>query len=242
MAIRYYRKSLLFEINLKVTFFSLFFLPLFLWLGFWQLQRADEKRYLEEEWQRLNLMKPVPFDQKTSSARRVYIEGEFDQEHYWLLEGQIFNGRVGYHVIMPLNTVASTVLVNRGWVASGKYREQIPIFETPQGTVTVQGLLASPTDSPLVKERYSMPEWPVKILEIDFDIQSKQYEKPLIDKILKIDDTSPGALDVLWSPINMSATKHLGYAFQWFSMALAIVVLWIFSNSNVYQLMVNRND
>lgn len=234
-----------FKLNWKITLFTLLLLPLLVSLGFWQLQRAQEKQTIQEEYQQQQALPPVDFDGAVASEgnyRRVRMTGEFLENRYWLLENKIQNGRLGYHVIMPFEIggdgQAGQIVVNRGWVEAKAYREELPEFSTPQAKVTLSGMLVTPSSSPFIDESQSqLSEWPHRLLELDLNVMQEQLDKELFPKVLQLDADSPGALAVNWQPINMTPEKHRAYAVQWFALAAALVILFLFASSNIAQVL-----
>ncbi|MFT5083683.1 MAG: surfeit locus 1 family protein [Lentisphaeria bacterium] len=235
------RPKLKVEFNWKLTTFVVLLLPALLFLGTWQLDRADQKRQLMQQWSEQQAMVAIKFDnvaeRKLGDFRRVLIRGEFISQPYWLKENQLVQGQLGYHVIMPFKEERGLVIaVDRGWVAGSPLRDFVPEFATPVAQVVISGALVVPSDSKLIREADVSPKvWPHKILEVDLPVMSKQSDMDLFPRLLRIDADSPGALDVYWRPINMSPAKHLGYAVQWFAMALVLAMLYIFASSNLAQ-------
>lgn len=241
-----------FEFNWKLTLFTLLLLPLLIRLGFWQLSRAEEKRLLQDTQLAQQALPPVDYSPSAIPAdfRLVRAEGQFDTQHYWLLEGRHYNGKLGYEVLMPLQLAKGWLLVNRGWVPAGKYREDNPQITTPSGQIQVTGSLVTPSDSPLINhkdQQQHIVQWPPRILEIDIELLNHHYATTLSDtaptrpsiftnKVLHISAENEAAFAVEWRSINMSPQKHTAYAVQWFSMALALMVLWLFASSNLSQL------
>lgn len=233
-----------FDWNGKITLLTLLFLPLLITLGFWQLNRAEQKKILQQEYQKQQAQAPVLLEEiknapanKTWNFRRVRAEGQLDRERYWLLENQFQHGRLGYHVLMPLRTHDGPwLLVNRGWIEAQAYRDNLPEIHTPNGPIIVEGYLASPVDNLLIQPVDApLNQWPQVILEIDVLQMEQQLQRPLWPKILRLEEQSAAALDVLWQPINTRPAKHLGYAVQWFTMAVVLSILWLFANSNIYE-------
>ena len=234
-----------FQLNGKLTLFSLLLLPILLSLGFWQLSRAQEKLTLQESWQTQQALPPKAYspDDRQIDSRRVYVEGRFNTQHYWLLEHRMLDGRLGYEVVMAFSLTheGDTLLVNRGWVPAGQYREDNPTLTTPKGTIRIAGTLKIPSDSAFIEQAKSLRQsWPQRLLEVDVELMAQQVQHSLAKNILLLDADSPGALLTNWQPINMSAEKHWGYAVQWFAMALALCILWVFSNSNVWTLIKSK--
>ncbi|MEJ2417044.1 MAG: SURF1 family cytochrome oxidase biogenesis protein [Exilibacterium sp.] len=56
------RVSLRFKFNWKISALTIFLLPVLVCLGFWQLQRAQEKRNLLAEYQQRWNVGPVDLD------------------------------------------------------------------------------------------------------------------------------------------------------------------------------------
>lgn len=230
-------------INWRVCVFALFFFPLLVYLGFWQLQRADEKRTIQQLVEQQQVLPPQSIEKllvdieegQTVLYRRVQAKGFFDQEHYWLIENRTHRGRNGFHVVVPLYLPSGqTVLINRGWVAGTGYREQLPEVLTPRTAVVVKGRLIKPSvNQLLLDETKSKGAWPRVILQIDMDIMSTELGKALVPLIMQIDAENVNALQVNWVVLNTPVSKHLGYAYQWFAMALALLVLTVFANTNL---------
>ena len=250
------------KLNWKLVLFSLLLLPLLTGLGFWQLQRAAEKTTIQESWRRQQALAPVPFaevkDSPQENFRRVAMQGQFDPEHYWLLENRVLDGNLGYEVLMPfhvensLGADAGLILVNRGWLPAGAYRTQLPKVNTPVGVIRISGSLAKPSDNRFINEQAnptSTQGWPRKILEVDPKALSMQLQPIQMDgqnflyeRVLRIDAENAAAFKAHWQPINMAASKHRGYAVQWFSMAFVLVILTFFANSNLADVLFRRKS
>jgi cytochrome oxidase assembly protein ShyY1 len=69
-----------------------------------------------------------------------------------------------------------------------------------------------------------------------------QSGQALAAHYLKLDDSSPGAFETGWQPVTMSAQKHIGYAVQWFALALALVIWFAIANSNLVSYWRNRRQ
>jgi len=234
--------KLIFNFNWKIALCVVFLFPVLVKLSVWQLDRADDKRRLQVEWERDQALPALALSpqmlrepEKISGFRRVILDGQFLPERYWLQENQVRNGQLGYQVVMPFQTdIGVMVAVDRGWVAGSPYRDFIPDVLTPSGKVSVSGALVMPSDSKLIREAdVSAKVWPHKILEVDLPVMAKQAEIELFPRLLRIDEDSPGALEVYWRPINMSPAKHIGYAVQWGALAFVLVLMTLIASSNI---------
>lgn len=227
--------------------FALFFLPLLISLGFWQIQRAEEKRTIQQLLEQQQALPPQPIANirsdidagRTVLYRRGKSTGTFEQGHYWLIENRTYRGRNGFHVVAPFYpSSGGALLVNRGWISGTGYREQLPEVLMPKGEVIVIGQMVHPSDNKLLSaEARPTGDWPRVILQVDVGIMAKELGQPLLPLLMQIDAESPSALQVYWTVVNVPVSKHLGYAYQWFAMALALIMLTVFANSNLAQIL-----
>ena len=117
--------------------------------GLWQRDRMQQKLALRAQIETASRSEPVAMPRVTDWAawrfRPVRATGEFDAAHQILLDNRIRAGRVGYDVVAPLRLAdGRVVLVERGWVAAGATRADIPDAPPPRGEVTVVGRINQP--------------------------------------------------------------------------------------------------
>ena len=103
---------------------------LFLSLGRWQWGRAEQKRELWAQFDR-GAGEVVALGTRTMTElpryARVRVEGRWEPRRQFLLDNRTHEGRAGYEVLTPLwLDDGRVVLVNRGWVPFGGYRDQLP--------------------------------------------------------------------------------------------------------------------
>lgn len=227
-------QSVSFIFNWKLTIFAVLLFPFLVMLGFWQIDRGQEKQDIMTRWQQQQASAPISFSSASSVSienmgyQRVTLDGRFNTDKYWLKENQIVDGELGYNVIMMFEESSGKVVaVDRGWILGSADRNYNPVINTPSDAISITGTLIVPSDSKLIREsEVSAKTWPHKILEIDLGNMAKQIEIPLYNRLLKLDADSNGALIVAWKPANMSPAKHYGYAVQWFVLAAALIILY----------------
>jgi surfeit locus 1 family protein len=107
-------------------------------LGFWQLERLEQRQSLNARVAR-RMQAPVLEDRlllpdtAVSLYRRATVTGRYDDERSIVLPGRAFNGVPGVHLLTPLLLDAeAAVLVNRGWVPSAD-AATIPVDSFPAG-------------------------------------------------------------------------------------------------------------
>lgn len=216
---------------------------LFFGLGLWQLQRADEKQALQTEYDRRAHMSPAPLGASLQPAaelrfHRIEATGRYEPEYQILLDNRVHRGIAGYHVLTPLRLEGSDtrVLVNRGWVPLGADRGQLPDTSIPAGPVTIAGIAIEPHAHPFVLGALSplVRKSPTVWQQLDLERYAETVPFPIQPVVVLLDpQNSAGGFVRAWSRLDAGIAVHHGYAFQWFALALATIV--------VYVLLVRRN-
>lgn len=215
---------------------TLLLLALLLALGMWQLQRAEQKRAL------LDAYAARPTDEAVQLAagfepgpewryRRAAATGHYDAAHQFLLDNRVYQGRVGYHVLTPLQLESSdyVVLVNRGWVPQGATRAELPVIPAPSDRQQLVGLIDLPPDKvfALGEGEDRDPGWPKVLQRVRLQLQAEQLDRKLLPLILLLADDQTGGFVRDWKPVVFGPERHVGYAVQWFSLALALTVIYL---------------
>jgi len=220
-----------------LTVVLLVLLPIFLLLGWWQLQRAEEKRQLQAQYDALARDEPVWISRHSESAEalrfhRVRVRGVYEPRFQILLDNRVHQGQAGYHVLTPLRIEDSDmrVLVNRGWVPLGESRDRPPVPDAPAGTVEVVGVATLPSEVPLKlvsppRAGGWQPVWPY--LEIDSYHAATGFSVQPI--VVLLDPESPaGGFDRHWTRLDSGIAVHHGYAFQWFALAVTLLAVYVY--------------
>ncbi|MGD9662618.1 MAG: SURF1 family protein [Porticoccaceae bacterium] len=228
------------QINIAMLVFAAFFLPLTISLGFWQLQRAEEKQALLDEYRARETAAPQAIASIDSSAdhqyRRVKAHGHLINDRTLLLENRVRNGRPGFEVMTPVETAPEKpwIWVNRGWIAGSLDRTQLPQIPELTTAVTLHGHLYRMLDKPFtVGDEVWREHWPQVLQNFDGTLMARRLGRTFFPYTIRLDQDSPGALATGWEIVNVIPEKHKGYAAQWFTMAAALVILSVFANSNL---------
>ncbi len=204
-------------------------------LGNWQLHRAAEKIALHEQLETRHQLPPVALtgadvDAGALQWREVSARGNFEPKYAVYLDNRVYHGANGYQVVMPLKIERSDmhVLVNRGWVAAGASRSELPKVETPGGVIEVHGMASLPSKrflelSPKVAEGNV---WENLVIE--------RYRQAVPISVLPIvllqESGSDDHLVHDWRLPDAGANQNYAYAVQWFLMAAAIAVIYVVTN------------
>jgi surfeit locus 1 family protein len=131
-------------------------IPLFVALGLWQLDRAEQKRELAHTLEERAALPAYRIHGTVADAealryRPIEAEGSFVADGQFLVEGRREGGKTGFHVITPLRLADSgaLLLVNRGWIPAGPAGEPTAA-PVPEGPVTLRGEAEVPSPPALV--------------------------------------------------------------------------------------------
>jgi len=206
--------------------------PLLVWLGFWQLDRADEKRALLAGFEARRTAAPVPVGATELAEQpaftRVALQGSFDAGHSLLLDSRTRAGAAGVELLQPFYDQPSGLwlLVNRGWLAWPDRRTP-PQFTTPDTPLKLTGwVYLQPGEDFLLKQTESAG-WPKLVNSVDAPALWQVLGRGGASFQVRLDPGS-AAYQVDWPIVAMGPEKHLGYAVQWFALALALLALFIY--------------
>lgn len=212
-------------------------LPILIALGFWQLDRAEQKDELVADFQSMANAPPTALSagreaERPPQYRRVVATGEYLSDRNFLLDNRTHEGRVGYQVLTPLRIEGSAVavLVNRGWVPAGPTRDELPVFETPRGRIEVRGKVYAPNERQIVlgPEEPHGGAWPRIIQRIDIAGLEAQLGVQLRPYTILLSDTAPGGFVRDWRPhYGAGPERHRAYAIQWFSFAGIFLAVYL---------------
>ncbi|ATG72577.1 SURF1 family protein [Zobellella denitrificans] len=190
-------------------------------MGIWQLSRADDKRQLLQEWQQrrdiaLDLDETLAID--NPFGYRLEVSGLYLAGGDLFLDNQMHEGRAGYRLIRPLQTPYGLLAVDAGWWPADPDRRRLPVVAVPEGPVQLNGVLVRPYRPPLSLGGAPDPQTR-RISGLDPDLLRARWGQRTLPFVLRLETEGTE-----WQPVVMGPERHLGYAVQWFAMALAVWV------------------
>lgn len=227
--------------NWKILLLVLIAVLLLMRLGFWQIERAEEKQKLQAQFDQQSSLPPIALAASIQAAadqglaqgnQRLSFAGYFDNQHMLLLDNRIKNGSVGYEVLAPFTTdQGASLLVNRGWIEGFADRRQLPVVPPVEEHVELIAKVYVPLGEPVLLQADQWSEqWPIVVQSVDIDRLAQRMDISFYPYLLRIEAAESGALLVDWPAVNTRAEKHWGYAVQWFLMAAALLVFWLYSS------------
>lgn len=216
---------------------------MFVSLGFWQLDRAAEKRAQAAAWLAAAEAEPVPFaaladgdagdEELVSNNRRVALQGSFHNEISFLVLYQFFQGRPGYELVTPVRPVhgGELVLVSRGWIApddSGG-RPEVPVVDGQQSMIARLHL----PDTEITPGEVTDDSWPVRMPRLNVTQASRLLGEPVYPHVLRLESGQPGVQGRHWPQPDFSTRSHYAYTAQWFGLAMLVLLASFAYASNI---------
>ena len=207
-------------------------------LGLWQVGRAAEKTALQNAKQQQAdqlVLDGRSLDTELNEApqrraliyRRMTLKGHWLPEHTVFLDNRQMNAKPGFFVLTPikLEGTGAVVLVQRGWAQrSFTDRTALPVLQTPEGLVEVQGHLA-PWPSRLY-DFGGAETGPIR-QNLDLTAYREATGLQLLEVTLLQSGTASEGLLREWPLVASGVEKHHGYAFQWFGLSGLIALLYV---------------
>lgn len=224
--------------NWKLALLALVVFCAFISLGFWQLARAHQKQHLLESYH-ARMQKPALTAaalEKTADLRfyRASLQGQFDNQHTFLLDNKTFKGQVGYEIYTPFKITGTTtaILVDRGFIPLSGNRSSLPAIRAITQPAKITGLLNLPpayVSLGEIKESQAI-QWPLRIEYVNLPQLAELTGYSLFSTVLLLQPNDPAAYPIEWQIVVMSPERHTAYAVQWFAFALTLLVLFFALN------------
>jgi len=196
-------------------------------LGQWQLRRSAEKRGQDAAFARGDDAPVVLPAMPADVARYLHVRasGRYLADRQFLVDNSTQGGMAGYRVLTPLERADGIVLiVDRGWVPAGASRARLPAVAVDTGEREVAGRLDLPPEAGIRLEAAPEAGWPRRVSFPHLDALAATLGRPVYPRLLLLDAAAPDGYLRAWQPGGLTPERHLGYAVQWFALALTLLV------------------
>jgi surfeit locus 1 family protein len=208
--------------------FIIFFILVFVALGSWQIVRLNWKNNLILEIE--NSLKNPPVELTNLNVEnylRIKTSGSIDLEKQIYLYNLNDTGTPGFEVINPILINDTNYLINRGWIPFEKKNSQeINVFDENDiiGTLKLQGRknIFKPDND--LEENY----WFSLNREDILKFTGKEFSKYIIYLNGNYQVPKPKKITA-----NIS-NNHQKYALTWFSLAISILLLYLYFRKKNY--------
>ena len=220
------------SVSLKHKFlfsvFIIFFILVFIALGVWQIIRLNWKNNLIMEIENSLKKPPVVLAQSNKeNFLKIKTSGIIDFEKQIYLYNLNDSGTPGFEVLNPIFIGGENYLINRGWIPfEKKDTPEINIFDQNNiiGTLRIQGRknIFKPDND--VNKNY----WFSLDREDIFTFTGKNFSKYIIYLDGNYQFPRPKKITA-----NIS-NNHKKYAMTWFSLAISILLLYLYFRKKNY--------
>jgi surfeit locus 1 family protein len=218
-----------------MLFFATLVFLFFIRLGFWQIQRADEKKGMISAQKMQEKQKPVKWTKNQKlpvQYEQIIVKGTYLSQVF-LLDNQHHQHQFGYDVLSPLELDdGSVIMIDRGWVPGEVTRRVLPNIQVPHGMEQVQGIAYFPSKKqwvlgPVMEEKGKK----MIILErVDEQLISQVLQKTVHPFMIRLEKQDANGFVREWKTVAMPPQRHLAYALQWFVMALVVLIIFVALN------------
>lgn len=212
-------------------------LAAFLGLSRWQWVRAQEKErllasYAAAEQAGVRQFAALPDPLPAEEFPRVAVRGRFVAGRGYWLDQQIHESKVGRRAIAVFEPEASTrrLLVDYGWIAAPPGQAAPAWPALPLTDIELHGIYAPAPGGGLRIGGDALPRqtaWPKLTLFVDTPAIAQDLGSSVAPRLLLLDADPASGFVRHWTPAIMPPEKHRGYALQWFSFAVAAIVIFI---------------
>ena len=213
-------------------------------LGSWQLRRMHQKESMLAEVASVianRTARPLGVAADATRSRGydwAVGEGRFLTQAAWLLDNQQREGRPGVRVFRLFQPEGGMpLLVEMGWLPVGAGREMPVVGAAPEGRMVIRGLLLPPPSRGLMSGAESATaDGQHLVIGLDAARIAARAGLPAIaPRVLRLEPRRqagdagvmlvPGERDLEILPNTITPDRHLGYAVQWFGLALATLAI-----------------
>lgn len=203
-----------------MTIFSVFFVITFVLMGNWQLHRYHYKKTLLAEYHTSQTQAPIPLKQalatQTPNYQMAKVDGHYLTDKTLFLANQLRSGISGYRVFAPFqpNNQKAWLLVDKGWVASPEEFQQSNLHATH-----AQGHLVLPEKhvfflGPNILQNNSQR---LIMQKVKLQTIGQTWQHPILPYLLRTQ----------LPKFSVMPSRHMGYAVQWFAMAIVLAIAYI---------------
>lgn len=203
---------------------------LLLYLGYWQLDRSKQKQYLIN---RIHNVSEKASDVKLFEAdslplyEHISCEANINLGTAILLDNQFHDHEHGFRAMAIAKCKGSNkiLLVDRGWVSKEKAKD---IIENKKYRGIIKGISIWPSSGILLKKQ-DIPKshvWPLILQKLDINIIEMALNNQIFPAAIRLPPEHELSLTVPEIKISTSPQKHKGYAIQWFSLAIVLMIYY----------------
>jgi surfeit locus 1 family protein len=202
-------------------------------LGLWQLDRANEKRVIEASIQKANTgIVELISDENRLIEKEYYqvrLKGQYLNNKQFVYDNQIVDQVSGYYVLTPfkLENQSGAIIINRGFIPWSGDREKLADISIKKTKSEIKVQISKPIKRIELKPSEISNNFPTLIQAVDLVKMSEIAGVNFSSMVGLLDASMDDGFVRKWEPYTGSIEKHIGYAVQWFLMAIVLGIIGI---------------
>ena len=214
--------------KLLFSVFVYFIILVLLSLGFWQLYRLSWKLDLINQIENSLKVEPIELQNiEKKNYLRIKTSGQIDFEKQIYLYNLNETGKPGFEVINPIKIGDEDYLINRGWISfDKKNKPEINIID--QKNIIGTLMLQSKSSSFKPKNEIDKNYWFTLDREDILKFTGRNFSKYIIYLNGNYENPRPKVITAKIS------NNHKKYAITWFSMAISILLIYLYFRKKNY--------
>ena len=217
----------------KILIFAIIFVPITISLGMWQIERANEKKLIIANYDKLLVSAPIVLqkNQMLDNWQPIETIGTYEDTIVYE-DNAINNGKAGFKVYhLFRNDDGTFIFVHRGFIERNLIKNNLPEVEIPAEKKSIYGTTLFKQNNAFVKnieesDSRIIQEFNASLLIDKYPMLKDKYLHPFL---FNLDLRDVNKYQPIEKPVNMTASKHIGYAIQWFGLCAALIILTIYA-------------
>ena len=217
----------------KILIFAIIFVPITISLGIWQIERANEKKLIIANYDKLLVSAPIALqkNQMLNNWQPIETTGTYEDTIVYE-DNAINNGKAGFKVYhLFRNDDGTFIFIHRGFIERNLIKNNLPEVEIPTEKKSIYGTTLFKQNNTFVKnieesDSRIIQEFNTSLLIERYPMLKDKYLHPFL---FNLDIRDVNKYQPIEKPVNMTASKHIGYAIQWFGLCAALIILTIYA-------------
>ena len=217
----------------KILIFAIIFVPITISLGIWQIERANEKKLIIANYDKLLVSAPIALqkNQRLNNWQPIETTGTYEDTIVYE-DNAINNGKAGFKVYhLFRNDDGTFIFIHRGFIERNLIKNNLPEVEIPTEKKSIYGTTLFKQNNTFVKnieesDSRIIQEFNASLLIDKYPMLKDKYLHPFL---FNLDIRDVNKYQPIEKPVNMTASKHIGYAIQWFGLCAALIILTIYA-------------
>ena len=217
----------------KILIFAIIFVPITISLGIWQIERANEKKLIIANYDKLLVSAPIALqkNQMLNNWQPIETTGTY-QDTVVYEDNAINNGKAGFKVYhLFRNDDGTYIFIHRGFIERNLIKNNLPEVDIPTQKKSIFGTTLFKQNNTFVKnieesDSRIIQEFNASLLIDKYPMLKDKYLHPFL---FNLDIRDENKYQPIEKPVNMTASKHIGYAIQWFGLCAALIILTIYA-------------